>query len=87
MQDEDTIENCNGNKTDTLELYKTCKLLDALLNRCLASSTHKQTEKPSVPVLYAWIHTHKGPKPNAKTIKLLLDSGASATVASFNELV
>ncbi len=63
-----------------VQLYKNCKLLDAMLNRCFASSICKQTEKPVVPVLYAWIRTHEGLKPNAKTIKVLLDSGASATL-------
>ncbi len=80
MWGEDTIENCNVNRTDIVQSYKDCKLLDAMLNRHLASSIRKQTQKPVVPVLYARIHTCKGLKPYAKTIKVLLDSGASATL-------
>ncbi len=73
------MENCNGNKTNTIELYKNCKSLDAILNRRLASSTHEQTERHAVPGLYAWICIGEELKPNAKTIKVLLGSGASTT--------
>ncbi len=55
-------------------------MLNAILNRCLASSTHKETEKLTILVLYAWICTRKGPKPNAKTSEALFDSGTSATL-------
>ncbi len=74
------IDNCNGNKTDTVESYKTCKLLYAILNRYFASSTCKQLEKTAVLVLYTCIHIYKRSKPNAKTIKVPIDSGASMTL-------
>ncbi len=66
VEGKDTKCTCNDNKSVTFESYKKCKMLDAILNRCLASSTHK-LKKPIKPLVYAWKCTCKGKKPNAKT--------------------
>ncbi len=68
----DIEKTCKDNKSVKLESYKNFKMLDAILNRCLASPTCTELEKTTIPVLYAWIHTYKDQSQMQKQLRCFL---------------
>ncbi len=80
MRGDSTLDICNDNTKNIVELYKNCESLDAILNRRFASSTREKSKKPALLVLYTLIHMHEWPKSNAKAIKILLNSSTNMTL-------
>ncbi len=79
VQDERSSLNSKNKISEPVDKNNTESTLDTILNRRLESSFNCP-ELPKIPVVYARVRTREGKKPEAKTLKVLLDSGASATL-------